>query len=230
MKKTSKELQEIERNAWATMRKAENAMKNEAEAWQAEYETHGDTIRERINWGRGEGAERKNAHEVEYMRLAEDFRRKKDFHAVAKFNAEKRHAEDVACALVAIFKKYDGKQYGKATARKMSEELGKMSGASLWFEAFYDTRCDTVKCSQWLTFTAYKNGERCDCRNENNTIQAVDEFRVWGYAHDYIDDTETYIAHMDELRAEAERSAAVAKSAARAYSAEAIKGLPEFRA
>lgn len=215
--------------AWRAMNEAQQAVDAEVNAWMAECEEMCATLFERIRWCNGEGKERAESHKDRHKRLSADYRRKADLYAVAKYNARKKHAEEIAEALAVVFKKYAGKQYGKATAAKMTAEVGELAESGMWFEWFYDTRSDTVKSNQDMLFTAYKDGARVNCRDENNTIHAVDEFRVWGYGHDYIDDAEAYVDKCAELRRKAEEAAAVAQAAERAYNAEKVEGLPDLR-
>lgn len=215
-------------DAWRAMNEAQQAVDAEANAWTAALAEMGASLFERVKWCEGEGKERAESHAERYSRLSADYRRKTDLYAVARYNAEKKHAEEIAEALAVVFKKYDGKQYGKATAAKMNAEARELAESGMWFEWSY-SGTDTVKCNQRMLFTAYKDGARFNCRDENNTIHAVDEFRVWGYGHDYIDDAEAYVDKCAGLRRKAEEAAAVAEAAERAYIAEKVEGLPELR-
>lgn len=211
-------------------RRADSELSACVDSWVKEYESQGETLRERIAWKRSEGLERANEYATRHAELSRAARVAADRVAVARYNCDKKRAGIIAAALVAVFKKYDGKQYGERTRAKMCDEVRAATGA--WFSVVsgvWSREAGHVKADGFDFSAADENGERVNIRDANNTLHAAPAFHVWGFGHDYIDNPDEYIKRMDELRTEAEAAQAVAQKAKRSYNEERIDGIATLR-
>ena len=147
-----------------------------------------------------------NAHQVATLKEKEDTFRwdEKDFKAASEVNQEKRFKiiegfylkdnlkaaifEEAFPAVLEVFKKYNGKQYGKATKEKIYNECKKMN-LSVWVEGYYsDTLNITlINPATGCTYSynnisveIWKSGNGSQIVNKSNTIEAgeVSDYKI----------------------------------------------------